>query len=150
MLVLGDAAVGQAERETRRCAEPEPREPLEGFVDARAGERRRRPVVGARVARLAIGDAFALIPPFTGHGMAMAFQSAVTVVEPLVAWSGGRLDWEEATRRAHRGLSSRFRRRLFLARQIHCFLVERSLQPWLAGLSRAGLLPFRLLYRLLH
>ena len=31
---------------------------------------------------LAIGDAYALIPPFTGHGMAMAFQSAVTVVEP--------------------------------------------------------------------
>ncbi len=100
--------------------------------------------------RLAIGDAFALIPPFTGHGMAMAFQSAVTVVEPLVAWSGGRMEWDEATRRAHRGLKSRFRRRLFLARHVHRFLVEPRLQPWLAGLSRTGLLPFRLLYRLLH
>lgn len=99
---------------------------------------------------LAIGDAYALIPPFTGHGMAMAFQSAVTVVEPLVAWSGGDLEWDEATCRAHRGLTLRFRRRLTVARQLHRFLVERHLQPCFAGLSRAGLLPFRLLYRLLH
>lgn len=100
--------------------------------------------------RIDIGDAYALIPPFTGHGMAMAFQSAVTVVEPLVAWSGGDLEWDEATRRAHRGLTLRFRRRLTVARQLHRFLVERRLQPWFVGLSRAGLLPFRLLYRLLH
>ena len=32
-----------------------------------------------------LGDAFAVIPPFTGNGMAMAFIGAALALDPLVA-----------------------------------------------------------------
>ena len=100
--------------------------------------------------RLAIGDAYALIPPFTGHGMAIAFTSAAIALDPLEAWSRGQLDWDAATRLTQRRLRRRLRVRFTVARQLHRFLWQGPNQRWLVGAFRARLLPFRLLYRLLH
>jgi len=100
--------------------------------------------------RLAIGDAYALIPPFTGHGMAIAFASAAIALDPLEAWSRGQLDWNAATQLAQRRLRHRFRVRFLVARHLHRFLWQSANQRWLVGAFRTRLLPFRLLYRLLH
>ena len=42
-----------------------------------------------------IGDTASIIPPFTGNGMSMAFQSALIAVEPLVDWARGSASWGE-------------------------------------------------------
>lgn len=100
--------------------------------------------------RLALGDAWAMIPPFTGNGMAMAFQSAALAVDPLVAWARGTLPWERATTAVERALHRRFRLRLASARPLHSWLLRPSRQRWLAWAARHGLLPLRPLYRALH
>ncbi len=100
--------------------------------------------------RLVLGDAFAMIPPFTGNGMAMAFQSAAVALGPLTAWSRGELAWDAAVRRIDRRLRSRFRVRLASARALHPLLVRPTAQRWLAAAGRVGLLPMRSLYHALH
>lgn len=43
-----------------------------------------------------VGDAITMIPPVTGNGMSMAFESGEMAIEPLVAWSRGETGWEQA------------------------------------------------------
>ena len=43
-----------------------------------------------------IGDALTMTPPVTGNGMSMAFESAEMAVEPLAAYSEGRISWISA------------------------------------------------------
>ena len=97
----------------------------------------------------ALGDAFAMIPPFTGHGMAMAFESAAVALDPLVKWSRGECDWSHAVQRAQQRLRNRFRVRLGVASLCHPFLLQPRGQRWLAAASRAGALPLNTLQRLL-
>jgi 2-polyprenyl-6-methoxyphenol hydroxylase-like FAD-dependent oxidoreductase len=97
-----------------------------------------------------LGDACAMIPPFTGHGMAMAFTSASLALEPLVAWARGEHSWEKTARDIHRVLRQEFRLRLASALLLHPFLLNSTLQSCLGGTLRAGLLPTTALYRLLH
>jgi flavin-dependent dehydrogenase len=99
---------------------------------------------------LFLGDRSALIPPFTGHGMTIALQSAALAVAPLADWSLGRRAWLETTDLVRRTLQSRFGRRLTWARRLHPWLVRPARRRLLHVLSRAGLLPFDPLYRLLH
>jgi flavin-dependent dehydrogenase len=101
-------------------------------------------------AELRLGDACAMIPPFTGHGMAMAFQSAEIALDPLVAYAHGRLDWTKARRQIQARLQRRFRLRLAAARGFHAFLFAPRWQRWLALLNRAHLLPLRPIYSALH
>ncbi len=104
----------------------------------------------ARADRLVIGDTFAMIPPFTGNGMAMAFQSAECALDPLLAWSRGEADWLVTLRKVNDRLRRRFRRRLASAKTLHPFLFNPQGQRWLAVVNRAGLLPMRALYNVLH
>jgi flavin-dependent dehydrogenase len=97
-----------------------------------------------------IGDAYALIPPFTGHGMAMAFESAQLALGPLERWALGRDDWTTAARGVRRRLDAAFRRRLTAARLLHRFLLRPRWQAVFARLHGAGVLPFTPVYRLLH
>lgn len=99
---------------------------------------------------LRLGDAGALIPPFTGNGMAMAFQGAAIAVDPLVAYSAGRLDWPAAVATIQSGLRRRFRLRLAAAAVMHPFLLDPPGQRWLAACTRTDLLPLRPLYAALH
>lgn len=104
----------------------------------------------AAVAGVALGDACAVIPPFTGNGMAMAIQSAETALEPLLAYAARAAEWPETCRTIRQALRQRFRVRLAAAAWLHPFLLQPRRQHWLTRLSRAHLLPLRPLYSVLH
>lgn len=100
--------------------------------------------------RICLGDACAVIPPFTGNGMAMAFQSAAAATGPLQRYAQGGIDWVEAVRATNAALRLRFRRRLASAGALHPFLLRPRRQRWLALAARTGLLPFRPMYAFVH
>ena len=100
--------------------------------------------------RIQLGDAGAMIPPFTGNGMAMAFQSAEAVLDPLIAYARGEATWPTTCREARLRLHRRFRLRLATAAALHPFFLQPRRQRLLSGLTRARLLPLQPLYALLH
>jgi hypothetical protein len=99
---------------------------------------------------LHLGDAAAMIPPFTGNGMAMAFQSAGVALPHVLAYARGELEWARACRVTRIGLRRRFGVRLASAVALHSFLLRPRRQRWFALLGRARLLPFTPLYAALH
>ena len=99
---------------------------------------------------VSLGDHHGLIPPFTGHGMTMALQSAAVALPHLEDWSHGRTEWMPACGRIRRDLHRRFARRLAWGRFLHPWLLRPQRRRWLFALHRAGLLPFHPLWRLLH
>lgn len=99
---------------------------------------------------LCLGDACAMIPPFTGNGMAMAFQSAALALPTLLAYAHGTMNWSTATRTVQTDLHTHFRLRLASASIVHPFLLQPPRQRWLAALNRTRLLPLRPLYAALH
>jgi menaquinone-9 beta-reductase len=100
--------------------------------------------------RVCLGDACAMIPPFTGNGMAMAFQSAEASLTPLLDYARGRSDWATARQAIHAALQRRFRLRLASAGALHPYLLRPPRQRWLMAMSRAHLLPLRPLYAVMH
>jgi 2-polyprenyl-6-methoxyphenol hydroxylase-like FAD-dependent oxidoreductase len=100
--------------------------------------------------RICLGDAGAMIPPFTGNGMAMALQSAEIAMPGLLAYVRGQIDWPAACRVTAMALRRQFRVRLASADLLHPFLLRPRRQRWFAALGRANLLPFRSLYATLH
>lgn len=62
-----------------------------------------------------LGDALTMIPPLTGNGMSMAFESAELAIEPLVQFSRRKLDWSQTCREIARACDTRFARRLLWA-----------------------------------
>jgi len=100
--------------------------------------------------RVELGDACAMIPPFTGNGMAMAFQGAEAALDPLLAFTRGELLWPEAKRAIDTALRRQFRLRLASASALHPYLLQPTRQRWLSVLSRTRLLPLRPLYAALH
>jgi menaquinone-9 beta-reductase len=103
-----------------------------------------------RTDRLVIGDTYAMIPPFTGHGMAMAFQSAEAALDPVLAWSRSEASWPATLLTVHQRLRTLFRLRLASASALHPFLFKPSRQRLLATASRLRLLPMEPLYALTH
>jgi len=65
-----------------------------------------------------IGDAITMIPPVTGNGMSMAFESAEIAVEPLSRYSRGDMSWVEAQRAIARACDQAFAERLRWARRL--------------------------------
>lgn len=119
-----------------------------GSTKAMAGIAMDRRVTTAPGIRL--GDACAMIPPFTGNGMTMAFTGAALALDPLVAWSRGESSWDETARVVRTALRREFRLRLGAAALLHPFLLHPPLQHGLGSAARAGLLPFTRFYQLLH
>jgi len=110
----------------------------------------RRPAEEHSTPALPLGDRHAMIPPFTGHGMAMALERGVVAAGPLESWATERASWT-STRRAFLAADRcRFGRRVAVACALHPVL----LHPW--GSSVLGILcawralPFDALYRLTH
>jgi menaquinone-9 beta-reductase len=99
---------------------------------------------------ISLGDAHGLIPPFTGNGMALAFQSAETALEPLLAYSRGETDWASTCRTVGVALHRRFKLRFTAARALHPFFLQPRRQLWLNAFARARLLPLQPLYSMLH
>ena len=98
----------------------------------------------------ALGDAWAMIPPFTGNGMSMAFESADIAADPLHDWQTGQRTWAETLERLREELKQRFARRMFWARAMHPFLTTDAGQAFFTLVSRSGLLPFKSCFRALR
>ena len=62
-----------------------------------------------------IGDALTMTPPVTGNGMSMAFESAGLAIEPLAAYSLGKLNWMQARQQIARRCDAAIRHPLFFA-----------------------------------
>lgn len=97
-----------------------------------------------------LGDAAEMIPPFTGNGMSMAFQSAEAAVQPLIGWSEGQISWEMACGLVRRALRRRFRRRMAVSSLLHPWLFRQSGRTVVESLAAPGLLPFRPLLSLVR
>lgn len=96
-----------------------------------------------------IGDAHSIVPPFAGDGMAMCFEAAESALGPLAQYSKGG-DWEIACDEVCAALSARFRSRLAVGKTLHPFLHSRSGQWLFRMASSSGLLPFSVVFALLH
>jgi len=107
----------------------------------------RRSAAGAGIR---LGDAGAMIPPFTGNGMAMAFIGAALALDPLVAWARQERSWASIETEIQTDLRRKFRLRLGAAALLHPFFLKRPLSICLGAAGRAGLIPFNPLYQLLH
>jgi len=75
-----------------------------------------------------VGDAITMIPPVTGNGMSMAFESAGMAVEPLTAWSRGEISWAQARRTLAGQCDDVFARRLAWAKGLQRMMLTPSLQ----------------------
>lgn len=65
-----------------------------------------------------IGDAVTMIPPVTGNGMSMAFESAEIAIEPLSRYCRGERSWEETRRAVAQACDAAFAERLKWARRL--------------------------------
>jgi len=94
-----------------------------------------------------LGDAERMIPPFTGNGMSMAFESAECALPHLLDYSTGRSSWTSARAAIRRSLDLRFRSRVRLALGLHQFLTHAAGRAVLSCAARTGVLPFSWLHR---
>ena len=93
-----------------------------------------RPQRAVARAEVCVGDAITMIPPVTGNGMSMAFESAELAVAPLVAWSRGETSWAEAQNQIASACDAAFARRLAWAQWLQRCLLTPALQNPLAAL----------------
>jgi len=84
---------------------------------------------------ICVGDAITLIPPVTGNGMSMAFESAELAVAPLVAWSRGETSWNDARETIARDCDAAFARRLAWAKWLQRLVLTPVLQNPLVALA---------------
>ncbi len=75
-----------------------------------------------------LGDAQGLIPPITGNGMSLAFESAALALGPLIEWSGDSLSWEATCREIRLRQQAAFSSRLVRARWLQRFLLGDALR----------------------
>jgi len=87
-----------------------------------------KPVRADAHPEICLGDAITMIPPVTGNGMSMAFESAELAVAPLVAWSRGERSWAQARHGISAGCDERFARRLAWAGWLQKLMLTSSLQ----------------------
>ncbi|MGA2052343.1 MAG: hypothetical protein ABSH19_03420, partial [Opitutales bacterium] len=100
--------------------------------------------------RLSLGDHYAPIPPYTGHGMALALENAAGALEPLLAYARGETEWAATRQRVHAEIVARQRTRLRWARWLHPCLLHPAGKTALLALADMRLLPFGLMYRATH
>lgn len=71
-----------------------------------------RPQRASECREWCVGDAVTMIPPMTGNGMSMAFESAELALAPLVKFSQGQLAWTQAQQEFARTCNHAFTARL--------------------------------------
>ncbi len=74
-----------------------------------------------------IGDALTMIPPVTGNGMSMAFESAELSLEPLERYSTGKISWAQAQQTIAERCDATFQPRLRWARFLQAALFRPAL-----------------------
>jgi flavin-dependent dehydrogenase len=97
-----------------------------------------RPRCAAQRNECCVGDALTMIPPVTGNGMSMAFESAELAIEPLAKFSRGELTWAGATQEIASRCDERFTARLRWAAWLQKALFQpptRSVLMFLAARS---------------
>jgi flavin-dependent dehydrogenase len=97
-----------------------------------------------------IGDAASMIPPFTGNGMSMAFESAECALQPALDFASGRKSWLEASATSTASQASRFKRRLLSAMILHRLLMNPAALRITSALARRRCLPFQALLHLVR
>lgn len=106
--------------------------------------------LGPRCARehpdCSIGDAMTMIPPVTGNGMSMAFESAELAIEPLAAYSCGELSWERARAHIAQCLDGAFTRRLAWAKFLQWMIFSPFQRNFLGRASLHSELLWRLMF----
>jgi len=75
-----------------------------------------------------IGDALTMIPPVTGNGMSVAFESAQLAVGPLPAFSRGEISWPQAREIVARSCDAAFARRLAWAKWLQTAMFSPLMQ----------------------
>jgi 2-polyprenyl-6-methoxyphenol hydroxylase-like FAD-dependent oxidoreductase len=68
---------------------------------------------------LCLGDSHAIIPPFTGNGMSMAFEAVDLALPELVSYAFGQVDWAVAVASIEKSFANAFHTRLAASRCIH-------------------------------
>lgn len=106
--------------------------------------------VMADPAACCLGDAWAVMPPFTGNGMSMALESAAVSVSPLQAWAEGKQNWPTTRQQIRAAHKQSFSKRLAWARRLHPWMEIPSRQRLLLTMAHFRLLPFGWLFRLTH
>jgi len=101
-------------------------------------------------AKLRLGDAYSVIPPFTGNGMSIALESAAIAFPEVQAYANEQQNWPQTVRRVQQDLHARFHKRLRYAQALHPWLHYPRRQKILGAIARLHLLPFQSLYRLTH
>lgn len=87
---------------------------------------------------ICVGDAITMIPPVTGNGMSMAFESAELAVTPLTAWSHGEISWLAARQQIASACDRQFSGRLRWALWLQQLMFTPAFHPpllWLADRS---------------
>lgn len=83
---------------------------------------------------LSLGDSHSIIPPFTGNGMSMAFQSAEIALPHLLSYSQNKTTWQQTRTAIEHTLATHFRKRLTTAKFLHPFLFSQKARPLLKHL----------------
>ena len=95
------------------------------------------PQRGTDAHECSIGDSLTMIPPVTGNGMSMAFESAALAIGPLAEYSASSLSWAEAQKAIARKCDAAFASRLAWARRLQSILFHSTLnRPALHLISR--------------
>ena len=98
-----------------------------------------RPQQAAASDECRVGDALTMIPPLTGNGMSMAFESAELAIEPLAQFHRGELTWTQAQQQIAEACDVKFTRRLRWAGWLQRVLFQPSARSALLFLaSRSG------------
>jgi flavin-dependent dehydrogenase len=81
---------------------------------------------------ISIGDAVTMIPPVTGNGMSMAFESAEIAIDPLCRYSRDEMTWTEAREVIAKMSDSAFAERLAWARRLQWLMFSSLVRTPLA------------------
>jgi len=101
---------------------------------------------------LPIGDAAALIPPFTGNGMSMALESALLAGQYLLPYyqNKSEIPWEHMVKNYHEAFQRKFNKRMLTSKCLHPLFFHPSGRQVLSALAKTRLIPFNTLFHLIR
>jgi flavin-dependent dehydrogenase len=105
-----------------------------------------RPQRAAERNECCVGDAVTMIPPVTGNGMSMSFESAEMAAEPLTNYSFGKISWGEARQKIASRCDTTFRRRLAWARFLQWMMFAVAPRPVLGCFALRSDLLWRIMF----
>jgi 2-polyprenyl-6-methoxyphenol hydroxylase-like FAD-dependent oxidoreductase len=95
-----------------------------------------------------LGDTMAVIPPFTGNGMSIAFESAEMAVSPLTEYASGQRGWTETRKMINATNRRLFVRRIQRAGWLHSVMLQPTLRRVLFPVVAHCQWPWQLCFRI--